>query len=76
MDDETKQLLREIRDLQREHLELLRTNVKEATDVNRLAMENHTKWKQQSKHTTKWMLIIMAVVFVCMIVLQIMKKLR
>ena len=76
MDDEAKQLLREIRDLQREHLEIIRSNAKEATDVNRLALENHAKWKQQTKQTTKWMVIILAVIFVCLIALEIMKRSR
>lgn len=76
MDDETKQLLREIRDLQKEHLELIRTNVKEAEEVNRVALENHTKWKQQAKHTTKLMVIIMIVIFVCFVLLEIAKRYR
>ena len=76
MDDETKQLLREIRDLQKEHLELIRTNVKEAEEVNRVALENHTKWKQQTKHTTKLMVIIMIVIFGCFVLLEIMKRFR
>ncbi|HEY5913131.1 MAG TPA: hypothetical protein VJA21_21280 [Verrucomicrobiae bacterium] len=76
MDDETKQLLREIRDLQREHLELIRANLKEASDVNRVALENHTKWNQQSKQSTKLMVIIVVVVFVGFVALEIMKRLR
>jgi len=76
MDDETKQLLREIRDLQREQVELLRANVKEASDVNRVAMENHTKWSQQSKQSTKIMVILMVVIFIGFLALEIMKRLR
>jgi len=76
MDDETKQLLREIRDLQKEHLEIIRANVKQADEVNRVALDNHTKWSQQSKRTTKLMVIIMIVVFVCFALLEIMKRSR
>ena len=76
MDDETKQLLREIRDLQREHLELIRRNVKEAEEVNRVALENHRNYNQQSKHTTKAMVIIMIVIFVCFVLLEIVKRSR
>ena len=76
MDDETKQLLREIRDLQKEHLEIIRANVKQADEVNRVALDNHTKWSQQSKRTTKLMVIIMIVVFVCFVLLEIMKRSR
>ena len=76
MDDETKQLLREIRDLQREHLELIRGNVKEAEEVNRIALENHTKYKQQTKHTTKLMVIIMIIIFICFVLLEVMKRFR
>ena len=76
MDDETKQLLREIRDLQREHVELIRRNVKEAEEVNCIALENHTKYKQQTKHTTKWMVIIIIFVFICFVLLEIVKRSR
>jgi hypothetical protein len=76
MDDETKQLLREIRDIQREHLELLRGNVKEAEEVNRIALENHTKYKAQTKQTSKLMVVIVVIVAVCMIALEIMKRFR
>lgn len=65
-----------IRDLQREHLELIRTDVKEAEKVNRVALENHRKWNQQTKRTTKLMVIIMIVVFVCFVLLEIMKRFR
>ena len=76
MDDETKQLLREIRDLQREHLELIRGNVKEAEEVNRLALENHTKYRQQTNQSTKLMVVLLVIVAVCMIAVAIMKRFR
>ena len=76
MDDDTNQLLREIRDLQKEHLELIRTNVNEAEEVNRVALENHTKWNQQSKQSTKLMVIIVIIVIVCMIALEAIKRFR
>ena len=66
MDDETKQLLREIRDLQREHLNMIRANVKEASDVNRMVLENQTKW----------MVIIVIVILVCVFALEFIKRLR
>ena len=76
MDDETKQLLREIRDLQREHLNMIRANVKEASDVNRMVLENQTKWKQQNKQSTTWMVIIVIVILVCVFALEFIKRLR
>jgi hypothetical protein len=76
MDEEIKQLLREIRDFQREHLEIIRGNVKEAADVNRIALENHTKWRWQTKQYTKWTLIMLVVAVVCLIALEMIKKLR
>lgn len=57
MDDGTNQLLPKIQDLQWEHLELIGDNVKEAEEVNRIALKNHTRNGQQSRHTTKLMVV-------------------
>jgi hypothetical protein len=62
MDNEAKELLREIRDLQKEHLQLIRANIKEAEEVNRVALENQTKWNQQTKHSSKLMIIMVIVI--------------
>jgi hypothetical protein len=59
--DDLKDLLIEIRDLQREQLEMLRASVKEANEVNQLALENHTKWNSQNARTGKWTAVFFVV---------------
>lgn len=76
MDEESKQLLREIRDIQKEHLELIRANIKEAEEVNRIALENHQKWNIQTKHQGKIMVAVVVLIIVCLTALEVVKRFR
>jgi hypothetical protein len=62
--DDVKDLLLEIRDMQREQLELLRANINEANEVNRLALENHSKWNSQNARQGKWTAIFLVLAVV------------
>jgi len=57
--DDLKDLLIEIRDLQREQLEMLRASVRDANEVNQLALDNHTKWNTQHARQGKWTAIFL-----------------
>ncbi|MEM8783249.1 MAG: hypothetical protein AAGE65_10405 [Planctomycetota bacterium] len=76
MDDEAKQLLRDIRDAQLEQLEILRESHLQATEVNKQVLKSQATWNSQSKLTTKLMIAAVVVIALALLTLEVAKAIR
>jgi hypothetical protein len=83
MDDEAKELLREIRDLQKEELTLYRKWNEQSSELIALQKENYVTWKQnqlewqaRNRRSNKWVLIVFggwALVMLAYLIVTIVK---